>query len=156
MGHTSGDGCLPCAMEEADEESIVFRDDLWAAEIGPGMEIPGWFLLRTRRHSELVSGLSDLEADSLGRRMRSLVGAVAEVTGAPAVYQMVFGENHRHFHVVIAARADHVAADRRSGDVLKLLAEGHQDAASARDLVPKVRAAYQATSDRHGQLDPVQ
>ena len=58
---------------------------LWAAEIGPGMEIPGWFVLRTRRHAELITGLDDAEADALGRRLRALVAAVAEVTAAPAI-----------------------------------------------------------------------
>lgn len=147
MGSRSGDECLPCAMENVHEESVVFRDDLWAAEIGPGMEIPGWFLLRTRRHAELATGLNDPEADTLGRRIRSLVTAVAEVTGAPAVYQMVFGENHRHFHMVIVARGEHVTADRRSGDILKLLGEGHKDPDSSQALVPRVRVAYQRISD---------
>ena len=146
MGH-SGSGCLPCAMEDLPAESVVFRDDLWAAEIGPGMEVPGWYLLRTRRHAERVTGLSDAEVDVLGRRVRTLVAAVSEATGAPAVSQMVFGETHRHFHVVIAARADDVAADRRSANILKLLDEGHVDPESARDLVPKVRAAWHRLSD---------
>jgi len=47
---TSTESCLICGMESSDDESVIFRDDLWAAEIGPGMEVPGWFVLRTRRH----------------------------------------------------------------------------------------------------------
>ena len=41
--------CLLCAMEHADDNAIVFRDGLWAAEIVPRYDVPGWFILRARR-----------------------------------------------------------------------------------------------------------
>ena len=85
---TSTESCLICGMESSDHESVIFRDDLWAAEIGRGMEVPGWFVLRTRRHAELITGLHDAEVDGLGRRLRALVAAVAAATGAPATYQV--------------------------------------------------------------------
>ena len=135
--------CLICNMETCDDDSVIFRDDVWAAEIGPGMEIPGWFVLRTRRHAESITQLRDDEADALGRRLRALVGAVAEVTHAPAVYQMVFGENYRHFHALVVARGEEIPADRRRGDILTLLREGQQDLDGSLAMVPKVRAAYE-------------
>ncbi len=115
---TSTESCLICAMESSDHESVIFRDDLWAAEIGPGMEVPGWFVLRTRRHAELITGLHDAEVDGLGRRLRALVAAVAAATGAPATYQFVFLENNRHYHALVAARGEHVPAERRGGNLL--------------------------------------
>ena len=42
------DDCLLCTMETADETSVVFRDPLWAAEVVPGYDVPGWFILRVR------------------------------------------------------------------------------------------------------------
>src|ERR1700679_2419456 len=92
---SDADSCLICAMETAESGSVIFRDELWAAEIGPGMEVPGWFVLRTRRHAELITGLDDAETDALGRRLRALVAAVAAATRAPATYQFVFLENNR-------------------------------------------------------------
>ena len=145
-----GKACLICAMEDLDDPWVIFRDELWAAEIGPGMEIPGWFFLRTRRHAELITGLNDPEIDLFGRRIRALVTAVAEATHAPATYQLVFGEKYRHFHAVVAARGQHIPADRRSGDILKLLDEGHRDPETARALVPDVRAAYRRANERCG------
>jgi len=136
------DSCLICAMETAESGSVIFRDALWAAEIGPGMEVPGWFVLRTRRHAELITGLDDAETDALGRRLRALVAAVAEVTAAPATYQLVFGEDYRHFHALVTARGEHIRPDRRRGDILKLRDEGHLDVAACRAMVPKIRAAY--------------
>jgi len=149
---TSTESCLICGMESSDDESVIFRDDLWAAEIGPGMEVPGWFVLRTRRHAELISGLHDAEVDGLGRRLRALVAAVA----APATYQFVFLENNRHYHALVAARGEHVPADRRGGNLLKLLDEGHRDLAACQAIVPQVRAAYRRIVDRDQQTASTQ
>ena len=142
MTTSATDSCLICAMETTESDSVIFRDELWAAEIGPGMEVPGWFVLRTRRHAELITGLDDAETDALGRRLRALVAAVTEVTAAPATYQLVFGEDYRHFHALVTARGEHIPPDRRRGDILKLRDEGHRDVAACRVMVPKIRAAY--------------
>jgi diadenosine tetraphosphate (Ap4A) HIT family hydrolase len=143
-------------MESSDHESVIFRDDLWAAEIGPGMEVPGWFVLRTRRHAELITGLHDAEVDGLGRRLRALVAAVAAATGAPATYQFVFLENNRHYHALVAARGEQVPAERRGGNLLKLLDEGHRDLAACQAIVPEVRAAYHRIVDRDQQTTSTQ
>lgn len=135
------DACLICEMEDADESAVVFRDELWAGEIVPGYDVPGWFVLRSRRHAERLTGLTGSELDSLGRHARDLVAAVTEVTGAPATYFLVFGENYPHFHALITPRGDDVPTDRRTGDILKLRAQ-HADSAAAARLVPAVRDAY--------------
>lgn len=46
-----GSECLICSMEGADPASRVFLDELWAAEVAPGYEVPGWFFLRARRET---------------------------------------------------------------------------------------------------------
>jgi diadenosine tetraphosphate (Ap4A) HIT family hydrolase len=135
------DDCLLCTMERADETSVVFRDPLWAAEVVPGYDVPGWFILRARRHAERITGLDDEELSSYGHRARDLVAAVTDVTGAPATYLLVFGENYPHFHALIAARGHDVPPDLRAGNILKLRAD-RADLAAAAKLVPAVRAAY--------------
>lgn len=151
MSNSTTDSCLICDMETTESGSVIFRDDLWAAEIGPGMEIPGWFVLRTRRHAELITGLDDAEVDALGGRLRALVAAVAEGTRAPAVYQLVFGEDYRHFHALVTARGEHISPDRRRGDILKLRDDGHRDLATCQAIAAKVRAAYTRITE-HDQL----
>ncbi|MEE4546627.1 hypothetical protein V2S66_32270 [Streptomyces sp. V4-01] len=133
--------CLMCAMEDADETARVFGDSLWAAEIVPGYEVPGWFILRARRHAELITGLDGAELAGFARRARDLVAAVTEATGAPATYLLAFGENYRHFHTLVTARGADVPADRRGGDILRLRAERRDPEAAAR-LLPAVREAY--------------
>jgi diadenosine tetraphosphate (Ap4A) HIT family hydrolase len=134
--------CLICAMEDADDAVVVARDDLWACEVVPGYEVPGWFVLRTRRHAIGLPGLTLEELASFGPRARDAIAAVTEATGAPATYLMSFGENYRHYHALIAARGDDVPPERRSGDILKLRTERADPGAAAR-LVPSVRQAYQ-------------
>lgn len=136
------DDCLMCNLERQEENALVFSDPLWAGEIVPGYDVPGWFILRARRHAEFITGLDPDELATLGGRARDLVAAVTEATGAPATYLMAFGENHRHFHVLVAARGADVPADRRNGEILKLRAERADPAAAAR-LLPAVREAYQ-------------
>jgi diadenosine tetraphosphate (Ap4A) HIT family hydrolase len=137
-------GCLPCELEQAEAGAVVFRDELWAAEVAPGYEVPGWFFLRVRRHAELLTGLDDAELAAFGRRAADLVGAVTEATGAPATYLLHFGENYRHFHALVAARGAGIPAAQRGGNILGRR-PGHVDRAAAVALVPAVRAVYQRT-----------
>ncbi|MFG1928663.1 hypothetical protein [Cryptosporangium sp. NPDC048952] len=134
--------CFICSLEAAPEAAVVFRDDLWAAEVAPGYDVPGWFVLRARRHAELLTGLDEPELAELGRRARDLTAAVQSVTGAPAVYLMSFGENHRHFHALVAARGQDVPEHRRAGAILGMRQDS-LDHAAALALVPTVRQAYE-------------
>jgi diadenosine tetraphosphate (Ap4A) HIT family hydrolase len=140
VSHASHD-CLLCNTEQADAASVIFRDDLWAAEVVPGYDVPGWFILRARRHAERITGLNDAELSTFTRRARDLVAAVTDVTEAPATYLLVFGENYAHFHALIAARGADVPPERRAGNILQLRAES-ADPTAATALVPAVRSAY--------------
>lgn len=134
--------CLICTMEESGPDARVFRDELWAAEVAPGYEVPGWFFLRARRHAEKLTGLDDAEVATFGRRAHDLVTAVERVTGAPAVYLLSFGENHKHFHTLVAARGEDIAPERRGGALLQLAADA-RDTAAAEVLAADVRRAYE-------------
>jgi len=141
MPPASAEGCLICAMEQSPPDAVIFRDELWAAEVPPGYEVPGWYFLRVRRHAELLPGLSEPELSALGPRARDLVGAVTAATGAPATYLLHFGENYRHFHALVAARGADVPAELRAGNILGLR-PGHVDVPAALALAAAVRAAY--------------
>lgn len=133
--------CLICDQERATAALTVFQDDLWAAGVVTGYNVPGWIVLRLRRHRVGFQGLSSNDLATFGRRARDVTEALREVTGAPVTYLMIFGENAPHFHALIAPRTDDVAPDRRSGDILKLRHEV-LDAAAALTLVPAIRDAY--------------
>lgn len=134
--------CLICSMEEADPAARVFLDELWAAEVAPGYEVPGWYFLRARRHAEKLTGLDEAETSTFGRHAHDLVSAVEQVTGAPAVYLLSFGENYRHFHALVAARDEQVPPELRGYGLIRLLAES-RDVPAARALAGKVRLVYE-------------
>ena len=69
------------------------------------------------------------------------MAAVTDVTGAPATYLLVFGENYPHFHALIAPRGHDVPPGLRAGNILRLRTE-RADPAAAGKLVPPVRTAY--------------
>jgi diadenosine tetraphosphate (Ap4A) HIT family hydrolase len=137
-----GRDCLICSMEETDPAARVFADELWAAEVAPGYEVPGWFFLRARRHAERLTGLDEAETATFGRHAHDLVRAVERVTGAPAVYLLSFGENYRHFHALVAARGDQVPPESRGWALLRLLATG-RDIPAARARAGEVRLVYE-------------
>jgi hypothetical protein len=128
--------CLICSMEESGPASRVFLDELWAAEVAPGYEVPGWF------HAEKLTGLDEGETATFGRHVHDLVSAVEQVTGAPAVYLLSFGENFRHFHALVAARGDEVPPELRGYGLIKQLAEG-RDISAAQSMAGRVRLAYE-------------
>jgi diadenosine tetraphosphate (Ap4A) HIT family hydrolase len=134
--------CLICSMEEADPAGRVFRDDLWAAEVAPGYEVPGWFFLRARRHAEKLTGLDEAETAAFGPRARDLVSAIERVTGAPAVYLASFGENHLHFHALVAARGDQVPPEMRGWSSLRQLPD-NCDVPASHAVARDVRLAYE-------------
>jgi diadenosine tetraphosphate (Ap4A) HIT family hydrolase len=134
-------GCLICLQEEANPADVVFADGQWSAGVIAGYDVPGWIVLRLRRHAE---GFAQLTADELaqfGRRVRDIISAVRGATGAAATYLMIFGEANPHLHALITPRTAEVGEDRRLGDILRLRTECN-DAEAARALVPAIRAAY--------------
>lgn len=135
--------CLMCDMEDTDESNIIFRDELWSAEVVPGFEVPGWIVLRTRRHAERITGLNDEELAALGHHARDVVAAVTEVTNAEATYMVAFGEAFPHFHMLITPRGAQVPPERRGGDIMKLKGE-ESDPVRAREVATAIRAAYSA------------
>ncbi|MEO6570671.1 MAG: hypothetical protein ABIO83_03920 [Ilumatobacteraceae bacterium] len=130
-----------CAHEDISTQRIVFRDGLWTAEVLPDYEVPGWFVLRCRRHADGIAELTDDEADTFGRRARDLIAAVDEVTGAPTTYIMGYGENHRHFHVLITARGDDIPPEQRGGNIVQLRTD-RLDVDASLDIADGVRSAY--------------
>ena len=133
--------CIICESKRAPDDAGVFQDDLWACAVTPGYEVPGWFFLRARRHALGWQELSDGELDTFAHRMKALVEAISEATGAPTTCLMNFGENYGHFHCVVIARGTEIEPADRGGNILKLRAD-NLDRAASFALVPAIRAAY--------------
>jgi diadenosine tetraphosphate (Ap4A) HIT family hydrolase len=138
--------CLICHLDQAPDETIVFRDDDWACEVAPGFEVPGWYFLRLRRHALGWAELARPEVTAFGPVVQDLMGALELAFDAPARYLMTFGEAYPHFHAVVTVRTSDIPPESRSGNILALRdSRLDRDAAIAR--VPSVRAALAGLQD---------
>lgn len=134
---------MPCDLEHADAAAIVYRDDAWSCDVADGYDVPGWFVLRLRRHAEGWAGPTAAELVDFGPLSQRIAAAIQEVTGAPTVYFMSFGENHPHFHFLVVARDADLAPERRGAGILSLLRE-HRDLDSSLAVAARVRGALTA------------
>ena len=135
--------CLPCDLEGSDAANVVFRDDTWSCEVADDYDVPGWFILRLRRHAEGWSGATAAELAGFGPFSQRVAAAIQEVTGAPTVYFMSFGENYPHFHFLVIARDAELPTERRGAGILTLLAE-HRDLGASLAVASRVRDALTA------------
>lgn len=136
--------CLPCNLEGADPAATIYRDDTWSCEVADGSEVPGWFVLRLRRHAEGWEGLIRDEAEGFGVVSQRIANAIQKATGAPTVYFLSFGEKYRHFHFLVIIRPDDLAPELKGAGILALRAT-HRDMTAALKTAAKVRSALVAT-----------
>jgi len=135
--------CLPCDLESADAATTVFRDDTWSCDVADGYDVPGWFILRLRRHAEGWSEPTVEELAGFGPLSQRVTAAIREVTGAPTVYFLSFGENYPHFHFLLVARDADLALEHRGAGILSLRAE-HRDHDASLAVAARVRDALAA------------
>lgn len=137
--------CLPCDLEHAQDDAIVYRDDLWSCEIADGYDVPGWFVLRARRHAEGWTGLSDEEAATFGLVAKRVDRAIQDATGAVNTYFLSFGENYPHLHFLLIARPPDLPSELKGAAILGLRAD-HTDREAALATAALVRAALPTTA----------
>ncbi len=132
--------CLPCGLEDAGGAAVVFRDDTWSCDVAEGYDVPGWFIVRLRRHAEGWSGPTAGELAGFGPLAQRITAAIQEATGAPTVYFLSFGENYPHFHFLVIARSDELLPEHRGAGILALRA-GHRDHDGSLAVAARVRQA---------------
>lgn len=134
------DGCLPCMLEDAPADAVVFRDETWSCEVSPGYEVPGWYILRLRRHADGWAALRPAELTGFGERSQRLSAAIQQALDVSHVYFMQFGENFPHFHFLIVARGADIPPELRGGNILALR-QTRRDMSNALAVVPALRAS---------------
>jgi diadenosine tetraphosphate (Ap4A) HIT family hydrolase len=100
--------CNICGMVETGS-NLIYSDDYFS--VFSFFDRPGWVLYGCNRHAEWIWGLTDEEADDFGRFLRTVAGALKEVTETTHIYNTGMGENSLHFHGILAARYQPFAKD---------------------------------------------
>lgn len=137
--------CLPCDLETAESDRVIYRDDVWSCEIADGYEVPGWFILRLRRHAEGWAGPTAAEIAEFGPVSQRISAAIRSATGASGTYFMSFGENYPHFHFLVIARPADLPAESRGAAILALRADS-RDLDASLAVGALVRIALAASS----------
>lgn len=119
------------------------RNDSWVAGTLEGLEVPGWLVLALRRHAVDVTPLNEREASGLGVAIRLLSSAVAQASGAERVYLQAYGENERHWHLLLSARTAAISPEHRHVDFFVERCQ-YIDEPEAKRIVERVRAILQA------------
>ena len=95
--------CLAEADSAACSELGMFQNADWALDLDD-RGIPGWFLLRSRRHVEGFESLSETESGSFGPTLTLTLGAIRSSYPCGPIYLVSFGETFPHFHMLLSAR----------------------------------------------------
>lgn len=132
--------CLPCDLEAASDGAVVYRDDEWGCEVADGYDVPGWYILRARRHAEGWGALTAAEAAGFGVVSQRVAQAIQAATGAPTVYFLSFGENYPHLHFLVIARPADLPDELRGAAILAQRAR-LRDRAAALTVAADVRGA---------------
>ena len=122
--------CSACAEIEGATSApggVIHDDGLWFVSHHTGRYTdPGELIVKTRRHCESLSELTDSEARALGPILQAAVAVLERVIKPERVYAVSFNERLRHLHFLLLPRtADmprgHIISDlyRRSRNLLR-------------------------------------
>ena len=99
----------------------VFANDLWLVRrLPPGIGVPGWLMLNSRRHVPGIAHFNDEEAANLGPALRHFERVLEEVTGALRIYTAAMGESFPHFHAHLVPRYAAMPGDAKAWAVFDL------------------------------------
>lgn len=107
------DSCISCSYTTGKDQSVggqIYATQHWIVEHAFGMSLPGFLILKTKRHIEEADELHPAEAREMGMVLQKVTSAIRFVTGAQKVYILKFGEGVRHLHFWVFPRT---AAVRR-------------------------------------------
>jgi diadenosine tetraphosphate (Ap4A) HIT family hydrolase len=139
MTDTAPKPCHICGMLEAGN-NLIYSDGYFSAFALA--DRPGWVLYGCNRHGEWIWGLTDEEAEDLGRFVRSIAGAMKEATGTTHIYYIGLGENSLHYHGILAARHEPFAKDIQAALAARGGEVANQEAAAR--IVSAMREKLQA------------
>jgi diadenosine tetraphosphate (Ap4A) HIT family hydrolase len=125
----SGVTCRTCELRDRRDAGAappwdsIWRTPEWDVVHAYDSAIEGWTVIAARRHLTAVADLTEHEAIELGRLVRVVSQALAEILGCAKTYVAQFAEHpehpHVHFHVV--PRAHDLPAEQRGPSVFKVL-----------------------------------
>jgi diadenosine tetraphosphate (Ap4A) HIT family hydrolase len=130
---------------------IIFDDGEWYVSHHTGTYTdPGELIVKTRRHRESLSELTESEAQALGTILSLAIRAIERVVPAERIYAVSFNERVRHVHFLLLPRTaampkGHVISDlyRRARNLLRKMGLLRNPTPAERaDAAERIREAW--------------
>src|SRR3972149_10723472 len=93
--------CLACSLQAETGRvpgGTIFETKNWMLEHAFDVPLPGFCILKSKRHVEHVAELNGEESAELGLILQKVTAAVKKATGAEKIYVLSYGEVVRHVH----------------------------------------------------------
>lgn len=106
-----GVDCFICEKHRQGDEAqggVLFEDELVYVGHVHALNGPtayrGYLMVEPKRHAPRLGGLTDEEAEAIGRVTNRVARIQREILGAEHVYSFVYGDGVPHLHVHLAPR----------------------------------------------------
>jgi len=137
--------CSACAEIEgviSAPGGVIHDDGLWfvSHHTGPYTD-PGELIVKTRRHCESLSELTDAEARALGPVLHAAVAVLERVIRPERVYAVSFNERLRHVHFLLLPRTADMPRGHIISDLYRRFRNLRRKAGLARNPTAGERAA---------------
>lgn len=103
--------CLTCYYNQHPEEvpgGHIKAYQHWILEhICEPIPVAGWLVLKTKRHTEGIIGLNEVEGQELGEILTALPSILQQITCAEKIYMICMTELVEHLHIHLIPRNYH-------------------------------------------------
>ena len=125
--------CLTCQYNKDPNKSPggqIKEYNYWICEhINEPIPIKGWLVLKTKRHTEGITGMNSIEANELGKILNTLPKLQKKVCNAAQIYIVCFTELVSHLHIHLIPR--HVNETKKGTELFNLIEQVRKDASKA-------------------------
>jgi histidine triad (HIT) family protein len=155
MKHDSHDeSCSICKVNADDpgKTGVIWEDKNWFVRHMPSPAAPlaGWLMFCTQRHVQGPAHFTDEEAAAFGSVLRHVSRKIEDITGAPRVYLLAFGESFPHMHAHLIPRYSDLPTEYTAfgvADLSRAVMSGAEPGAPEEDVLAiaaKLREALKA------------
>ena len=111
--------CAICKQQqEPNADTVVFEDENWRVRHSSETNIPGYFILESRRHFLDLSEASDSECLSYGFILKKVMDAVRRTTDCTRVYTFSLAEMVPHYHLHVIPRTNNLPRAYRGRGIM--------------------------------------
>lgn len=127
------DNCLTCQYNKNPEKSPggwIKEYNYWILEhINEPIPILGWLVLKTKRHTEGITGMNGDEAKELGEILNVVPKLQKEICNSGQIYVVCFTELVSHLHIHLIPR--HINETKKGPELFGLIDGVRQDNSKA-------------------------